>query len=332
VRLRRLIDTIRSPNRNGRAGIIDPMRRSSSDVAARIRPMRVGVIDVGANTLRLLVATADGSDLTTVRQERVRLGLGEHVQTAGALPPTAIAAARRAAQKQAETARRLGCSDVQIVVTSPGRQAANGEELLAALGRIREARARVLTAEEEAIYAYRGALAPIRNLPETAAVCDVGGGSTQIIVGSRKHGPAWVRSLDIGSLRLTRRVSLEDPPTVEGLDEARAVVRPLFEGVLPPLPKAAYATGGSARAVASLVGERLGPDELAVALRVLAERPSRRIAKTFELSPGRARTLAAGTVLLAEVQALLGVPLVVAQGGLREGVALSLLAEPAVAA
>lgn len=67
-------------------------------------------------------------------------------------------------------------------------------------------------------------------------------------------------------------------------------------------------------------------------LRILAERPARRLAKAFDLSAPRARTLAAGAVLLASAQALLGVPLVVARGGLREGLALALLAESAAAA
>jgi exopolyphosphatase/pppGpp-phosphohydrolase len=98
------------------------------------------------------------------------------------------------------------------------------------------------------------------------------------------------------------------------------------------LPQAAYATGGSARALGKLVGPRLGAEELAVALRIVAERPSRRLAKTFDLSPTRARTLAAGALLLVCTQRLLGVPLEVARAGLREGVALSLLADAAVAA
>ncbi len=101
---------------------------------------------------------------------------------------------------------------------------------------------------------------------------------------------------------------------------------------MPPLPQAAYATGGSARALAKLVGQQLGSEELAVALHILAERPSRRLAKTFDLSPSRACTLAAGALLLARTQRLLGVPLEVARAGLREGVALSLLADAAVAA
>jgi exopolyphosphatase/guanosine-5'-triphosphate,3'-diphosphate pyrophosphatase len=294
--------------------------------------MRVGVIDVGANTVRLLVAAGGPGGIETLHRERARLGLGEHVEAGGVIPDFAIEAARRTVRKQAASARRLGCSRVAIVVTSPGRQAGNADELVASLERTRDTNVRVLTAEEEAVYAYRGALSVVDDVPETVGFCDVGGGSTQIVVGSRDGEPDWVRSLDLGSLRLTTRAGLGDPPKRKGIELARELVRPVFDGVEPPQPEAALAAGGSARAVARLVGDRLGPQELAIALRIVAERPSRRFAKTFELSLARARTLAAGTLLLATVQSLLGVPLTVARGGLREGIALSLFEEEAVAA
>jgi exopolyphosphatase/guanosine-5'-triphosphate,3'-diphosphate pyrophosphatase len=297
-----------------------------------MRPVRVGVIDVGANTLRLLVAASDSTGLETVQRERVRLGLGEYVERECAIPRRMLAAAGRVVRKQAETAHRLGCARVEIVVTSPGRQAVNGDELVKSLSRAAGTSVRVLSAEEEAAFAYRGAIADVESLPKSVGVVDVGGGSTQISVGSRDDEPTWVRSLDLGSLRLTQRTGFDDPPASEGIDEARRIVEPVFSDVEPPLPQAAYATGGSARGVARLVGDRLGPEELAVAVHILSARQYRRVAKTFELSPQRARTLAAGVLLLESAQRLLGVPLEVARGGLREGIALSLLDEEAVAA
>jgi exopolyphosphatase/guanosine-5'-triphosphate,3'-diphosphate pyrophosphatase len=294
--------------------------------------VRVGVIDVGANTLRLLVAARAGTGLEIVYRERVQLGLGEFIELTGSIPRDRIEAAGRAAREQAASARRLDCARLEIVVTSPGRQAANADELIATLSRVRGATVRVLTATEEASFAYRGVVAAADDPPPTVAVCDVGGGSMQIAVGSRDEGPAWVRSLDIGSLRLTRRSFAEDPPTSERIDRVADEVEPLFAGLTPPLPQVAYATGGSARALGKVVGPHLGPEELAVAARIVGERPSRRLAKTFALSPSRARTLAAGTVLLVRTQRLLGVPLVIARAGVRDGIALSLLADAALAA
>jgi exopolyphosphatase/guanosine-5'-triphosphate,3'-diphosphate pyrophosphatase len=294
--------------------------------------MRVGVVDVGANTLRLLVADVGAGGVAAVTTDRVQLGLGEDIEDRGAISRARLAAARRVARKHAATARRLGCSRVVVVVTSPGRQAENADELLEALAGIRGATVRVLSAEEEGTFAYRGALAGIDDLPDIVAVCDVGGGSTQLVVGSREQGPAWARSIDVGSLRLTRRALPADPPTEAAIEDARRLVAPLFAALAPPLPHAAFATGGSARALAKVVGRQLGPEELAVGLRIAAERPSRRLAKTFDLSDRRARTLAAGALLLSSAQSLLGVPLDVARGGLREGVALSLVEEIVVAA
>src|SRR5256885_16096842 len=114
-----------------------------------MRFVRVGVIDVGANTLRLLVATTDGGRVIGVHTEKVQLGLGEHVEAEGRLPRSAIEAATKAARREVETARRKGAVRTEIVVTSPGRQASNGHALAAALAAIPGAEARILSAEEE---------------------------------------------------------------------------------------------------------------------------------------------------------------------------------------
>ena len=119
---------------------------------------------------------------------------------------------------------------------------------------------------------------------------------------------------------------------MQAIDLARRHVEPLFSALTPPLPQAAYATGGSARALAKLVGPHLGAGG---ARRRAADRRRAAVAEAGEdvraLSVAR-RTLAAGTLLLVCTQRLLGVPLEVARAGLREGVALSLFAEAAVAA
>jgi exopolyphosphatase / guanosine-5'-triphosphate,3'-diphosphate pyrophosphatase len=294
--------------------------------------MRVGIVDVGANTVRLLVADVGPDGVSAVQTDRAQLGLGEDIEDSGEISSQHLVAARRVVRNHASTARRLGCARIAVVITSPGRQAANADDLLDALSRTRGVTVSVLSADEEATFAYRGALAGVEDLPEIVAVCDVGGGSTQLVVGSRDEGPAWARSIDIGSLRLTRRALPEDPPTTAAIERARELVEPLFHALAPPMPQAAFATGGTARALAEIVGRHLGPEELEVALRIAAERPSRRLAKTFELSDRRARTLAAGALLLTSAQNLIGVPFQVARGGLREGVALSTVDEIVVAA
>ena len=96
--------------------------------------------------------------------------------------------------------------------------------------------ARVVSPEEEGRLAYEGAVAAFPDLPATVAVCDVGGGSTEIAVGTPDAGPAWLVSLDIGSLRLAHRFLEADPPGKKALAAAHADVAETLEGITPPLP------------------------------------------------------------------------------------------------
>ena len=164
-----------------------------------------------------------------------------------------------------------------------------------------------------------------REVPSTVAVCDVGGGSAQIAVGSPADGPTWLRSVDIGSLRLTRRAFRNDPPTARDLERAGAAIAATFDELAPPVPLAALAVGGTARALRRVEGDLLGPEQFANAVRELQLQPSRQIAKTYRLDRQRARTLTAGALILAEIQRRLNVPLQIGRGGLREGAALMLL-------
>ncbi|MDX6411571.1 MAG: exopolyphosphatase / guanosine-5-triphosphate,3-diphosphate pyrophosphatase, partial [Gaiellaceae bacterium] len=303
-----------------------------ADRYGKMTLMRIGVIDVGANTVRLLVASRDGSGIIDVHGDRVQLGLGEEIAACGRIPPAKIAAAGEAVRAQATTARRLGATHVEVVVTSPGRQAENADELIEALQDGADCKVTVLTAEDEARYAYAGALAAARGLPESVGVCDVGGGSMQIVVGTTAAGPVWARSFELGSLRLTRLVDAGDPPTLSDVARMRAAVREGLADLVCPLPQRALATGGTARALRKLVGSLLGPDELEDALAVVGTTSVRQLVKRHGLSRARARTVAAGTVVLDEVQRRFGVPFHVVDGGLREGVVLSLLASLPAAA
>jgi exopolyphosphatase/guanosine-5'-triphosphate,3'-diphosphate pyrophosphatase len=189
-----------------------------------------------------------------------------------------------------------------VLVTSPGRQAENGGELLERLLAAAQAPVRLLSATEEGRLAFYGATSRTRGLREqSVAVCDVGGGSAQVTVGTRDGGPAWTRSVDVGSMRLTSRLLAEDPPGEQAVLHARSHVRSAFDGFLPPRPHVALAVGGSARALRTLVGGVLRPRELEDALELLAATPSGDVASTSRLGPLRTRTLTAGAIILAEI-------------------------------
>jgi exopolyphosphatase/guanosine-5'-triphosphate,3'-diphosphate pyrophosphatase len=288
--------------------------------------VRVAVIDVGANTLRLLVAGPAGGGVVAVHEEREQLGLGQEVERHGSISEHKIARAAEVARAQTRKARRLGCERVEIVVTSPGRQSSNGTEFAAALAQAAGVPARILPAEEEGALAWEGAVAALDDAPESIAVCDVGGGSTQMVVGSRAGGPAWARSVDLGSLRLTERLLDADPPAREEIAAARAEVAGAFSTVAPPVAQLGLAAGGTARALGRLI-DRLGPDELEEAIGRLSRLRRVKMTKQLGVPPQRAATLLAGAILFAEVQKRIGVPLGIAEGGVREGCALALFRE-----
>src|SRR6185437_10935634 len=122
------------------------------------------------------------------------------------------------------------------VVTAPGRQAENGAELAAALERAAGTPVRVLTADEEARLAFAGAVAASGAGEGLVAVVDLGGASTEIGVGDPEIGPSWVRSVDLGALRLTEAQLVEGRQDVES---ARAAVAEAFTGLVPPVPRVA---------------------------------------------------------------------------------------------
>jgi exopolyphosphatase/guanosine-5'-triphosphate,3'-diphosphate pyrophosphatase len=293
--------------------------------------MRVGIVDIGSNTARLLVAARGPAGVTTVREERALLALGDEIERFGRISDVKLGETAERAREYARAARDLGCGSIEVIVTAPGRQAANAQALVSALDRATGVRARVLSAEEEGRLAYEGAVGQAGTLAERVAVCDVGGGSTEVVVGSATAGPSFCGSLDVGSLRLTRRLLDGDPPGKKALGKARHEVRAHFDRLDLPRPEAALATGGSARSLRRLAGRVLGERELAAAVRTISRTTSSRLASELSLDPVRARTLLGGALILAEAQQRLGVPLEVARGGLREGAAAALLSELAAA-
>jgi exopolyphosphatase/guanosine-5'-triphosphate,3'-diphosphate pyrophosphatase len=295
--------------------------------------MNVGIIDVGSNTIRLLLASVRGGDLRVLEQRTAWIRLGQDISANGAISEQRLDAAAQAVGGFAGEARRRGCMRLETLVASPGRQAENGSELLRRLEFASQTTVRVLRRDEEARLAYEGAIALTRVDAQTVGVCDVGGGSAQLAVGIPGGGPTWLRSLDIGSLRLTTQAFDHDPPGKKAVNAARKIVREQFDGLVLPLPKEAIAVGGSARGLRKLLGTRtLDTETLADAIRQLRKRPSADVAAEHGIDSERARTLLGGALILAEVQHRLAIPLVVGRGGVREGAALALAAQQLSAA
>ena len=256
--------------------------------------MRVGVLDIGANTARLVVFERG---LGRIAEERASLGLGAEIETSGGIRAEKLVEVEKVSARMVASGRLAGAARIEALVTSPGRQSANGSELVAAVRRGCGLEPRVLSAEDEARLGYAGALAAHDGGNGPVAVCDVGGGSAQIAIGSADGEPVWLRSIDLGSLRLTRRfLGDADPPRLGDLLAAADTVEQALDGMAPPLPQTALAIGGTARALKKIVGPTLGPVQLAEALDVLASKPAKKIATTYGIVRWRAEVLPGGAL------------------------------------
>jgi len=185
-----------------------------------------------------------------------------------------------------------------------------------------------LTAADEARLAFAGA-AQAASPHQRLAVCDIGGGSTELAFGTAAGGVQQTRCFDTGALSITQRHLPCAEPDREQLAAARHDAQQRLQMDELPDCDLLLATGGSARAVAKLVGSVVDAKGLEQALD-LAARPPKRARK--RLSPERRRSLPAGVLLLSLVQARLSLPVTVSRAGMREGVLLELLEQPAQAA
>lgn len=291
--------------------------------------MRCACIDVGSNTTRLLVAEADpAGGLRAVAAARAFTRLCAGREATGDLAADRIAASADAVRSQVDAARAAGAERVRVVATAAVRDAARPAAVLAALEAAAGIPVELLDPGTEAAYAFTGATRTLAALPDgLLAVVDVGGGSTELVTGTPGDGIGWTASVAVGSAVLAERHLRSDPPTAAELEAVCAAADAALAGVaVPARPAAAFAVGGSATALWQLAGPRLDPEPLRdLVRRLFAGVPSERIAGEHGLHPQRARILPAGIALLASSAAVLGVPLRIAGGGLREGVVLELL-------
>jgi exopolyphosphatase/guanosine-5'-triphosphate,3'-diphosphate pyrophosphatase len=294
--------------------------------------VKVAIIDVGSNSVRLLVASVDPAGaIEEIRRERAYLRLGDDAYRLGRIGEEKLAELEAVGRRYARIARKRGAERLTAIVTAPGRQAANGAELVRVLEASTEAPVELLSAEEEGALAWEGAVARLDAQAGTVAVVDLGGGSCEVAVGTPGSGVAWVSSRDAGALRVTRSLLGGCPPSVTGVCAARDAVRGLLEGLDPPRAGRALAVGGTARALGRILGKRYDADDLDdLVLRLVVEGVGPVVAGT-SITRERAETLLGGTLVLAELADRLGTPLRVGRGGVREGAALALARGAALA-
>jgi exopolyphosphatase/guanosine-5'-triphosphate,3'-diphosphate pyrophosphatase len=297
--------------------------------------MRCAAIDIGSNTTRLLVAERDPARPAGVRElesERVFTAVGAAAADDGTLPAAKIAEVAAVVARQADSARRHGAEQVRVVATAAIRRAPNRAALVDALARL-DIALEILNGEQEARLAFAGAIASLPQAPAgLVVVVDVGGGSTELAVGHAGADPTWWSSLPVWSSSLTSGCVRHDPPSPACLALLRDAARDAFVAIAPPPVVLALAVGGSATSLAFLGGgglhERLDVVTLDRAQVALTRESVAATAWRLGLDPQRVRVLPAGIELLGRASEVFAAPLVIARGGLREGVVLDLLGRP----
>ncbi len=296
----------------------------------------VAAIDCGTNSIRLLVS-ADGRDV--VRETRI-VRLGQGVDRTGRLDPAAIERTRVALADYAETIRAHGARAVRMVATSATRDAANRGEFVEMVRGVLGVEPEVVSGSEEARLSYAGAVAAVGRVRWPLLVADIGGGSTELILGDAGRVIA-ADSIDIGCVRLTERRLTSDPPTAAqvaaaaqdveaGLASASQVVAladaATFVGLAGSVTTVvAHALGLAAYDPVRIHGARVGAGEVLAACADLLRMSRAERAALPYLHEGRVDVIGGGALVVAAVLRASGCDaLVASEHDILDGIAASI--------
>ena len=314
---------------------------------------RVAAVDCGTNSIRLLVADVTGGDdgrrwLHDVHREMRIVRLGQDVDATGRLAPEAIERTRAALADYAEVLRRTGAQQVRMVATSATRDAANREDFFAMVPETLGAEAEVITGDEEARLSFAGAVADLEPADGPFLVVDVGGGSTELVLGDWDGVRADVRaarSVDVGCVRITERCLRGDPPSAAEVAAAEAFAADALAAAFTDVPVAQARTWvGVAGTVTTLSAvaqqlpeydperthlSRLSTAEIADTTAALLAASRAEIAANPVVHPGRVDVIVGGAlivrVLADQLRDRVGiVELVVSEHDILDGIALAL--------
>ena len=280
--------------------------------------MRVAALDLGTNTTRLLVADVQDGRVDDVERRVEITRLGEDVDARRRLLPLPVARVRNCLTDYRRTLEQLGAERTLAVATSAVRDAENGEAFLGEVEWSYGFTTRLLSGEDEALLTFRGATLT-REVKQPTLVVDLGGGSTELIVGDREHVRFHV-SLDAGSVRMTERYLHSDPPDSLYLEQCARAVRALLAEHVPDdvRPEAAIGVAGTVTTLAALAqnlpeydpvrvhGFRLSAKDIDEQLARLATLPLSDRQEVPALEPQRAAVIVGGVVILREVLAHFG--------------------------
>jgi len=276
---------------------------------------RVAAVDIGTNSVRLLVAELDGSHLTTIDRRTQITRLGQGVNQTHRLDPDAIARTVDVIREYQEAIATHNARRVRVAATSASRDATNRDDFFDPVEKLLEVRPELLSGDEEARLEFLGATAGLTE-PQPYLVVDVGGGSTEFIVGADQ--PDGLISIDVGCVRLTEQFLHSDPPSPEELSVAVSAVRDHLADVDRTVPAAGQAKTliGTAGTVWTMGAIELGVDASDHAhidhfrlsrasaeeiFRTLATEPIARRRHNPGLEPGRVDVIVGGVIVVVSV-------------------------------
>jgi exopolyphosphatase / guanosine-5'-triphosphate,3'-diphosphate pyrophosphatase len=308
---------------------------------------RVAAVDCGTNSLRLLVADIDHDRprLTDVarRMEIVRLGQG--VDQTGRLAPEALARTTRVLRDYAEVIADTAADAVRMVATSATRDASNAAEFTRQVKEILGVAPEVLTGSQEAVLSFTGATAELAKLPGSVLVTDIGGGSTEFVIGPPGTAAVHAISVDIGCVRMTERHLHGDPPSGAEVAAATADIDAALDAVTGAVPvRQARTLIGLAGSVTTVAGIAMGlpaydasrihharvsaADVHEVARSLLAQTRAVRAAIGV-MHPGRVDVIGGGALILDRIMQRFGFgEVLVSEHDILDGIAWSLAGEP----
>ncbi len=284
------------------------------------RPGRVAAVDQGTNSIRLLVAEPDRrGGFDELARDMVITRLGEGVDRTGRLAPEALERTIEVLARYARRARALHAERIRVAATAALRDASNAGEFERRVRSLAGSELEVVTGEQEAALSFLGGTRGL-DAPAPFLVLDIGGGSTEFVLGSDR--PSVAISTQMGSVRLTERFVRTDPPTEDELDAMRASVNEIVDEVERAVPVAEartlVAVAGTATTVQAIALDlesydperihrtRLSRDDAARVLSRLAGMTTGERAALPVMAAGRADVIVAGAVVLVELMERFG--------------------------
>jgi exopolyphosphatase/guanosine-5'-triphosphate,3'-diphosphate pyrophosphatase len=299
---------------------------------------RVAAVDCGTNSIRLLVADLDGSTKVDVHREMRVVRLGEGVDRTGQLSDAALDRTRLALVDYAATCASLGVERTRMVATSATRDASNRSTFVGMVSATLGVEPEVVSGAEEAALSFTGATADLAAEDGPFLVMDIGGGSTEFVLGTTKVDAAL--SVDIGCVRLTERHLVDDPPTAAQVEAARRDINAALDRVLEAVPAATARTAvGLAGSVTTLAALALGLTEYDASRIHLSRLTSEQVTSLTDrllaltrqeraalpvMHPGRVDVIGGGALVLENAMQRLSLDeVLVSEADILDGIAMS---------